>query len=85
MPDSHGYLRNFQILTNLPMVSGLFESSHRPRWVAKQPRNPSHGNLAFREGLDTDDIVLQDFALLCAIPLRNGCDLLDVISRRLRE
>ena len=41
-------------------------------------------NLAFREGLQTDNIVLQDFALLCAIPLRDGCDLLDVISRRLQ-
>ena len=41
-------------------------------------------NLAFREGLQTDTIVLQDFALLCAIPLRDGCDLLDVISRRLQ-
>ncbi|MBV4453089.1 MULTISPECIES: hypothetical protein [Pseudomonas] len=41
-------------------------------------------NLAFREGLDTDNVVLQDFALLCAIPLRDGCDLLDVISQRLQ-
>lgn len=41
-------------------------------------------NLAFREGLNTDNLVLQDFALLCAIPLRDGCDLLDVISRRLQ-
>jgi hypothetical protein len=28
-------------------------------------------------------VVLQDFAHLLAIPLRDGCDLLDVISRRL--
>jgi hypothetical protein len=27
--------------------------------------------------------VLSDFAQLLAIPLRDGCDLLDVISRRL--
>jgi hypothetical protein len=40
-------------------------------------------NLAFREQLSSDAVVLQDFAHLLAIPLRDGCDLLDVISRRL--
>jgi hypothetical protein len=29
--------------------------------------------------------VLQDFAQLLAIPLRDGCDLLDVIIRRLNS
>lgn len=42
-------------------------------------------NLAFRDTLKTDTIILQDFALLCAIPLRDGCDLMDVIGRRLRS
>ena len=40
-------------------------------------------NLAFREQLSSDAVVLQDFAHLLAIPLRDGCDLLDAISRRL--
>jgi len=40
-------------------------------------------NLAFREQLSSDAVVLSDFAHLLAIPLRDGCDLLDVISRRL--
>ncbi|KQM54559.1 hypothetical protein ASE80_21305 [Pseudomonas sp. Leaf15] len=40
-------------------------------------------NLAFREQLSSDAVVLQDFAQLLAIPLRDGCDLLDVIIRRL--
>jgi hypothetical protein len=40
-------------------------------------------NLAFREQFSSDAVVLQDFAQLLAIPLRDGCDLLDVISRRL--
>jgi hypothetical protein len=31
-----------------------------------------------------DSMILSDFALLCAIPLRDGCDVLDVIGRRLR-
>jgi hypothetical protein len=42
-------------------------------------------NLAFRDTLITDTIVLKDFSLLCAIPLRDGCDLMDVIGRRLQE
>ncbi|UOK41114.1 hypothetical protein MJP36_01260 [Pseudomonas palleroniana] len=42
-------------------------------------------NLAFREQLSSDAVVLQDFAQLLAITLRDGCDLLDVISRRLNS
>ncbi|MGU9857390.1 hypothetical protein [Pseudomonas sp. LF245] len=41
-------------------------------------------NIAFRSELDTDAVVLSDFAQLLAIPLRDGCDLLDVIGQRLR-
>ena len=41
-------------------------------------------NIAFRSELDTDAVVLSDFAKLLAIPLRDGCDLLDVIGQRLR-
>lgn len=40
-------------------------------------------NLAFREQISSDAVVLHDFALLLAIPLRDGCDLLDVISRKM--
>ncbi|MFL1534688.1 MULTISPECIES: hypothetical protein [Pseudomonas] len=42
-------------------------------------------NLAFREEISSDAIVLHDFALLLAIPLRDGCDLLDVIGRKLNS
>lgn len=42
-------------------------------------------NLALRDGISSDAVVLQDFALLLSIPLRDGCDLLDVIERRLQE
>ncbi|PIB53316.1 hypothetical protein [Pseudomonas sp. 2822-17] len=42
-------------------------------------------NLALRDGISSDAVVLQDFALLLSIPLRDGCDLLDVIGRRLQE
>ncbi|MDP9785792.1 hypothetical protein J2W59_005659 [Pseudomonas fluorescens] len=41
-------------------------------------------NIAFREELSSDAVVLHDFALLLAIPLRDGCDVLDVIGRRLQ-
>jgi hypothetical protein len=40
-------------------------------------------NLAFREEISSDAVVLHDFARLLAIPLRDGCDLLDVIEKRL--
>jgi hypothetical protein len=41
-------------------------------------------NLAMREEIHTDAVILHDFARLCAIPLRDGCDLLDVLGRRLQ-
>ena len=40
-------------------------------------------NLAFREEISSDAVVLHDFAQLLAIPLRDGCDLMNVIGRRL--
>ncbi|AZF11128.1 hypothetical protein C4J93_2932 [Pseudomonas sp. R2-37-08W] len=42
-------------------------------------------NIAFRGEVDADSVVLSDFAQLLAIPLRDGCDLMEVIGRRLRE
>ena len=41
-------------------------------------------NIAFRAELGCDTVVLKDFSQLLAIPLRDGCDLMDVIGRRLR-
>lgn len=43
------------------------------------PRRPN-GDLFV--GCDT--VVLEDFSKLLVIPLRDGCDLMDVIGRRLR-
>ncbi|MGK9415775.1 hypothetical protein ACSSUR_06395 [Pseudomonas cedrina] len=40
-------------------------------------------NIAFREELSSEAVVLHDFAHLLAIPLRDGFDLMDVIGRRL--
>jgi hypothetical protein len=42
-------------------------------------------NIAFRAEIGSDTVVLSDFAQLLAIPLRDGCDLLEVIGRRLQE
>ncbi len=36
-----------------------------------------------RGDIPSNSVVLQDFAQLCCIPLRDGCDVLDVIARRL--
>lgn len=41
-------------------------------------------NLALREAPHNDSVVLQDFARVLAISMRDGCDLLDVIGRRLQ-
>jgi hypothetical protein len=41
-------------------------------------------NMSMRGSLECESFILSDFALLCAIPLRDGCDVLDVIGRRLR-
>jgi len=40
-------------------------------------------NIAFREEVSSDTVTLHDFAHLLAIPLRDVCDLMDVITRRL--
>ncbi|MCY1410417.1 hypothetical protein D9M71_257860 [compost metagenome] len=41
-------------------------------------------NLSMRGSIECESFILSDFALLCAIPLRDGCDVLDVVGRRLR-
>ena len=40
-------------------------------------------SLSMRGSVECESIILSDFALLCAIPLRDGCDVLDVVGRRL--
>jgi len=41
-------------------------------------------NIAFRSDISSDMVVLSDFCKLLTISLRDGCDVLDVIGRRLR-
>ena len=54
-------------------------------WVQNISRYmPLTGHDSATPSLHTDTLVPQDFDLLCAIALCDGCDLLDVISRRLQ-
>ena len=41
--------------------------------------------LSLGDSLKADNALLQDLARVIAIPLRDGCDLLDVIGRRLQK
>ena len=40
-------------------------------------------NMCMRGSIECDSVILSDFAMLCVIPLRDGCDVLDVIGKRL--
>lgn len=42
-------------------------------------------SIASIDDLQNHPALLQDFAQLCVIPLRDGCDLLDVLGRRLQH
>lgn len=64
--------------TTVPLEILLDSASSRLRAVTQVLEN-----LALRSEISSDAVVLSDFALLCSIPLRDGCDLLDVIARRM--
>ncbi|WP_428551860.1 short-chain dehydrogenase [Pseudomonas edaphica] len=64
--------------TTVPLEILLDAASFRLRAVTQVLEN-----LALRNEISSDAVVLSDFALLCSIPLRDGCDLLDVIGRRM--
>lgn len=64
--------------TTVPLEILLDAANYRIRSVTQVPEN-----LALRSEIGSDAVVLSDFALLCSIPMRDGCDLLDVIGRRM--
>jgi len=64
--------------TTQPLHSLLSTASYRIRAVTQILEN-----LAMRGDITSDTVVLSDFALLCCVPLRDGCDVLDVIARRM--
>jgi hypothetical protein len=64
--------------TTQPLHSLLSTASYRIKAVTQILEN-----LAMRGDITTDSVILSDFALLCCVPLRDGCDVLDVIARRM--
>ena len=64
--------------TTVPLEILLDAASYRLQAVTQVMEN-----LALRSEISSDAVVLSDFALLCSIPLRDGCDLLDFIARRM--
>lgn len=66
------------VKTSVPLEALLDAAGYRIRAVAQVLEN-----LAMRGEITTDSVVLSDFAQLMCIPLRDGCDLLNVIAQRL--
>jgi hypothetical protein len=64
--------------THAPVDILTEASSYRIRAVTQVLEN-----MSMRGSVECESFILSDFALLCAIPLRDGCDVLDVIGRRL--
>lgn len=64
--------------TTQPLHSLLSTASYRIRAVTQILEN-----LVMRGDITSDSVILSDFALLCCMPLRDGCDVLDVIARRM--
>lgn len=69
----------FLIDTEAPL-NVLFETAdYRIRTVTQVLEN-----IAFRSEIGSDTVVLSDFCKMLTIALRDGCDVMDVIGRRLR-
>lgn len=90
-PTSHPSNRYMALTSNCCGMPTLFVDTHAPLDVLHDAAGyriravtQVLENLAMRGEISSDSIILSDFALLCAIPLRDGCDLLDVIGRRLQ-
>ncbi|QVW24678.1 short-chain dehydrogenase [Pseudomonas hormoni] len=71
-------LPTFYVNTTQPLHSLLSSARYRIGAVTQVLEN-----LAMRGEISTDSVILSDFAMLCSIPLRDGCDVLDVIARRM--
>ncbi|NUT77890.1 hypothetical protein HNO86_22840 [Pseudomonas sp. C1C7] len=66
--------------THAPLDALMDAASYRIRAVTEVLEN-----LSMRGSIECESFILSDFALLLAIPLRDGCDVLDVVRRRLRR
>ncbi|MGH8387008.1 MAG: hypothetical protein ACRESJ_16185 [Pseudomonas sp.] len=65
--------------THVPLDILMDAANYRIRVVTQVLEN-----LSMRGSIECESFILSDFASLCAIPLRDGCDVLDVVGRRLR-
>ncbi|RON09063.1 hypothetical protein BK659_12540 [Pseudomonas brassicacearum] len=91
-PTSHPSNRYMALTSNCSDMPTLFVDTHAPLDILLSAAGyriravtQVLENLAMRGEIASDSVILNDFALLCAIPLRDGCDLLDVLGRRLPE
>ena len=66
------------VVTSAPLHRLLDTAGYRIRAVTQLLES-----FTMRGDIPRNSVVLQDFAQLCCIPLRDGCDVLDVIARRL--
>ncbi|EJM61276.1 hypothetical protein PMI30_05340 [Pseudomonas sp. GM50] len=90
-PIPHPKSRFMALTSNCNDMPTLFVDTHAPLDVLYDAASyriravtQVLENLSMRGSVECDSTILSDFALLCAIPLRDGCDVLDVIGRRLR-
>ena len=90
-PIPHPKNRFMALTSNCTDMPTLFVDTHAPLDVLYEAANyriravtQVLENMSMRGSLECESFILSDFALLCAIPLRDGCDVLDVLGRRLR-
>jgi hypothetical protein len=71
-------LPSLYVNTTQPLHSLLNTAQYRIKAVTQILEN-----LAMRGDITSDSVILSDFAMLCCVPLRDGCDVLEVIARRM--
>ncbi|SDO41041.1 hypothetical protein SAMN04489798_2884 [Pseudomonas arsenicoxydans] len=89
-PIAHPKSRFMALTSNCSDMPTLFVDTHAPLDILTDAARyriravtQVLENLSMRGSVECDSMILSDFALLCAIPLRDGCDVLDVVGRRL--
>ncbi|POF39455.1 hypothetical protein B0D71_25885 [Pseudomonas laurylsulfativorans] len=90
-PTSHPDNRFMALTSNCTDMPTLFVDTHAPLDILTGAANyriravtQVLENLSMRGSIECESFILSDFALLCAISLRDGCDVLDVVGRQLR-
>jgi len=90
-PTPHPDNRFMALTSNCSEMPTLFVDTHAPLDVLMDAANyrirtvtQVLENLSMRGSIECESFILSDISLLCAIPLRDGCDVLDVVGRRLR-